>query len=64
MQAPSVEAGLAKAQACLSLGEPGLDVKALLAAVPGHLAFLRAAHRAGVSLSALSAKTLERYESK
>ena len=74
-----VEAGLAKAQARLSLaGEPGLgkkkgliaasakglDAKALLAAVPQHLAFLRAAHRAGVSLSAPSAKTLERYASK
>jgi len=75
-----VEAGLAKAQARLSLeaGEPGLgkkkgqiaasakglDAKALLAAVPPHLAFLRAAHRAGVSLRAPSAKTLERYASK
>ena len=57
-----VEAGLAKAQARLSLAEPaGLDAKALLAAVPCHYAFLRAAHRAGVSLSAPSAKTLERY---
>ena len=61
MQALSVEAGLAKAQARLSLG---LDAKALLAAVPQHLAFLRAAHRAGVSLRAPSAKTLERYASK
>ena len=62
---PSVEAGLAKAQARLSLAaQPGLDAKALLAAVPQHLAFLRAAHRAGVSLRAPSAKTLERYASK
>ena len=63
---PSVEAGLAKAQARLSLAaqQPGLDTKALLAAVPQHLAFLRAAHRAGVSLRAPSAKTLERYASK
>ena len=60
-----IEAGLAKAQARLSLAaQPGLDAKALLAAVPQHLAFLRAAHRAGVSLSAPSAKTLERYASK
>ena len=60
-----IEAGLAKAQARLSLAaQPGLDAKALLAAVPQHLAFLRAAHRAGVSLRAPSAKTLERYASK
>ena len=63
-----VEAGLAKAQARLSLeagsSAEGLDAKALLAAVPQHLAFLRAAHRAGVSLRAPSAKTLERYASK
>ena len=74
-----VEKGLAQAQARLSLAEEpglgkkkgliaasakGLDAKALLAAVPQHLAFLRAAHRAGVSLSAPSAKTLERYASK
>ena len=68
MQALSVEAGLAKAQARLSLAAgasaEGLDAKALLAAVPQHLAFLRAAHRAGVSLRAPSAKTLERYASK
>jgi hypothetical protein len=75
-----VEAGLAKAQARLRLeaGEPGLgkkkgliaasakglDAKALLAAVPQHIEFLRTAHRAGVSLRTPSTKTLERYESK
>ena len=63
-----VEAGLAKAQARLSLeagsSAKGLDAKAMLAAVPCHYAFLRAAHRAGVSLRAPSAKTLERYASK